>query len=114
MLHQMESEIMEWFRPLKTIEGLEDICKQSARLIHNGQAGEDSTFFTRRYRFQTSVLDHTDVKFIYNYRKEQYSVKFSIEELLDLLIAMGNRNGEINLPDLKITKQGRDIKIFDK
>ena len=105
---------MEWFRPLKTIEGLEDICKQSAQIVHNGQKNEDASFYTRKYRFWTSVLDHTDVKFIYNHRANQFSIKFSIEELLDLLVSMKNKSGEINLPDLKITKQGRDIKIFDK
>lgn len=100
--------------PVEKIKGLEKACMQSAELVHNGQKHEDSEFFTRRYRFHTSVLDHTDVKFIYNHRQNQYSVKFSIEEMLDLLIAMGKTDGEISLPDLKITKQGKDIKIYEK
>ncbi len=105
---------MEWFRSLETIEGLEEICKHTAQLVHDGKKNGHSDFHTRTYRFWTSAIDYTNVKFIYNHRKGEFSVKFSIEKMLDLLVALKNKSGEINLPSMKITKQGTDIKIFDK
>ena len=109
---------MEWFRPLETIKGLEDTCKPIAQVIHNGQKNETSDFYTRKYRFWLSAIDYADVKFIYNHRHNngegQYSVKFAVSDLLDLLIHIKNRSGTINLPNMRIVKDGKDIKVYDK
>jgi hypothetical protein len=109
---------MELFRPLETIKGLENICEAVAQVVHDGQQNETSDFYTRKYRFWTSSIDYTDVKFIYNHRynngEGQFSVKFAIEGLLDLLVHIKNRNGTINLPNMRIVKDGKDIKVYDQ
>ena len=109
---------MEFIRPLETVKGLEEICQKIAQPIHNGKKDEADDFFIRKYRLWLSAIDYADVKFIYNYRandgKGEFSVKFAIEDLLDLLVHIKNRSGEINLPNMRIVKQGQDIKVYEK
>ena len=109
---------MEFIRPLETITGLEDICQKIAQPVHNGQKDETSDFFTRKYRFWLSTIDYADVKFIYNHKANdgngEFSIKFNIEDLLDLLVHIKDRSGEINLPNMRIVKQGKDIKVYEK
>ena len=118
---------MEYVSSCQAIGIWEDLCVQGvakgyARLAHDGKVDDEISVYSRVYHLNLRASIYPiPIKFWYDrrlkdksIRKDVAGVKVSLDDLMSILEAIGNREIKVDMPDFSLTKDRDGLKIVHK